>query len=148
MVFSVAVAVAETIELCNLVIYNPAVGRWSSSKWHEQNFEPPSQSQKILFDPPHIKYENFLIPLNLNGSPYNQATKKFSTPLKRNLSFSKAPTSRVLNFFDPPQLSTTPYCWVKNDQPLRWKTKILWLLCIHIVRFSMKYWISYWFKFK
>ena len=46
-----------------LIIYNPAVGVWSNSKCYDKHFERPSQSQKILFDTPHIKDETLLTPL-------------------------------------------------------------------------------------
>lgn len=42
-----------------LVIYNPAVGGWSSSKQQDNILEPPSQGQKPFLTPSHEKLEIF-----------------------------------------------------------------------------------------
>ena len=97
-----------------------------------QKFEPPSQSQKILFDPPRMKDEIFLTPLNSKDPIIIKQLRNFATPLKRNIWFFKPPSSRSLKFYDPPQFSTTPYCWVKNNQPLKRLTNY------HLPRFSTK----------
>ena len=93
-----------------LVIYNPAVGGWSNSKWHNKHFEPPSQSQKILFDPPTWKMNFFYLPQR-KGFPYNQATKKFFNPPQKKFMIFQTPLKQASKFFDPP-LSSRPslYC--------------------------------------
>ena len=47
-----------------LVIYHPAIGGWSNLKWDDKNFKPPSQSYGKIFDPPHVKNEKILAPLD------------------------------------------------------------------------------------
>ena len=44
--------------------------------------------------------------------------REFLTPFKSNIQFFHPPSSRSSKYFDPPHLSTNPYCWIKNDQPL------------------------------
>ena len=42
----------------------------------------------------------------------------FQPPLRENLQFFQPFLGRTSKLFDPSHLTTTPYCWVENDQPL------------------------------
>ena len=44
---------------------------------------------------------------------------EFFNPLRRNVQFFHPPQAGLQKNFDPPHLSTTPYSWVKSDQPLK-----------------------------
>ena len=46
--------------------------------------------------------------------------KEFFNPPQKKYKKCQPPSSRSSNIFYPPHLSTTPYCWIKNDQPLTW----------------------------
>ena len=44
--------------------------------------------------------------------------RNFSTPSVEICNFLNPPQAGLPKFATPPHLSTTPYCWIKNDQPL------------------------------
>ena len=47
---------------------------------------------------------------------HNEKMEKLFNPLKRDLQFLQPPSSR--SSILTPHLSPSPYCWIKNDQPL------------------------------
>ena len=88
------------------------------SKLTWQKFWTPLSTLVIFFDPPSVKNENILTRLQRNIQFWIISKETFHPPLKKNVQFFHPPSSKSSKAFDPPHMSTTPYCWVKNDQPL------------------------------
>ena len=93
-----------------------------------QKFWTPSQSYRKLFEPScpsHVNWKN-LEPLHLMQNVLLKQWGNFLTPLKRNTKKIQPPSSRSLNIFDSLPSRPSPYCWIKNDQPLFPCVSCLW----------------------
>ena len=55
----------------------------------------------------------------------NHFKGNFSTPLKKNVQFFHPPQAGIQKILTPLTCRPPPYCWVKNDLPL--KSKDIWL---------------------
>ena len=73
-----------------------------------------TQEQKINIS------KSFIFPQNIECEKtlIMKQWRNISTPLRRNFQFLQPLSDRSSKIFESPHLSTTPYSWVRNDQPL------------------------------